>query len=138
MKRQRSKNQQQSFRWGYLVISIPLLAAIGLLGYKIFNQAHQQKMIDDEIATLEATAERLNIENKELAGLNAYFNTTEFKEKEAKDKLNLVKEGEKVVLVKGASVEQEEKQAEKDGRAEVVMERSNVYWWWYYFFGLKE
>lgn len=119
--------------------SIILMIATGLLGYKIVNQAQKQKMIDDEIATLEREVSRLHLENEELAELNSYFNTSEFKEREAKDKLNLVKEGEQLVLVKGATNEKQAKaETDKDEKAKIVMERSNVYWWWHYFFGLKE
>lgn len=124
---------------GYLMASIILMIATGLLGYKIVNQAQKQKMIDDEIATLEREVSRLHLENEELAELNSYFNTSEFKEREAKDKLNLVKEGEQLVLVKGATNEKQAKvESDKDEKAKIVMERSNVYWWWHYFFGLKE
>lgn len=124
---------------GYLMASIILMIATGLLGYKIVNQAQKQKMIDDEIATLEREVSRLHLENEELAELNSYFNTSEFKEREAKDKLNLVKEGEQLVLVKGATNEKQAKaETDKDEKAKIVMERSNVYWWWHYFFGLKE
>lgn len=125
---------------GYLLASVALLITLGLLGFKIMEQAKKQKMIDDEIAALEQEVLKLNTENKELTELNNYFNTTEFKEKEAKDKLNLVKEGEQLVLVKGVTNEKEDGLdfAEEARKAKIIMERSNAYWWWHYFFGLKE
>ena len=132
--------KKNKFYAGYLLASVVLLIALGLLGYKITDQAQRQRLIDDEIAILEQEVSKLHTENKELAELNNYFNTTEFKEREAKDKLNLVKEGEQLVLVKGVANEKSEETdlIEGDGRARVIMERSNAYWWWYYFFGLKE
>ncbi|HHX58591.1 MAG TPA: septum formation initiator family protein [Candidatus Moranbacteria bacterium] len=138
--RKSALRKKNKFYLGYLLASVALLITLGLLGFKIMEQAKKQKMIDDEIAALEQEVLKLNTENKELTELNNYFNTTEFKEKEAKDKLNLVKEGEQLVLVKGVTNEKEDGLdfAEEARKAKIIMERSNAYWWWHYFFGLKE
>jgi cell division protein FtsB len=64
----------------------------------------QKQVIDREIGKLESQMERINKDNEELTSLIQYLNTPEYKEKEAREKLNLAKEGEHVVVLPGGEV----------------------------------
>jgi hypothetical protein len=86
--------------------------------------------LEEEIAKLERN-------NKDLDELVNYLQTDSFKEKEAKEKLNLIKEGEQLVLVKGNNAKKEEIVKEKE-LAEVAIKHSKAYWWWHYFFGAEK
>ena len=69
--------------------------------------------------------------------LISYLQTDDFKEKEAKDKLNLIKEGEKLILVKEHELQTESTGEEKEDSAEIIVHHANYYWWWHYFFSIK-
>lgn len=59
----------------------------------------QKRQIDRQIASLEAQAEKIKRDNDQLSGLIQYFNTPDYQEKQAREKLNLKKEGEFVVVL---------------------------------------
>ena len=120
-------------------------AFLGLTGFMIFlvfrmsHQAQKQNSINDEIAKLQQQASELEGENQDLQEMISYLKTDDFKEKEAKDKLNLIKEGEQMILVKesvfAGKVGLENKEDNKG--PELVVHRENYYYWWHYFFSIK-
>ncbi len=59
----------------------------------------QKRTIDREVAKLQNQTEKIKKDNEQLSSLIQYLNTPEYKEKEAREKLNLVKEGEHVVVL---------------------------------------
>jgi cell division protein FtsB len=74
----------------------------------------QKRVIDREVAKLQDQTEKIKKDNEQLSSLIQYLNTPEYKEKEAREKLNLVKEGEHVVVlpqgdVSGATNSKEDK-----------------------------
>lgn len=112
------------------------VALLFFIGFKYSKEAYKQREVNVEIANLQSEIEKLNQENKNLQGLIEYFQTEEFKEKETKDKLNLVKEGEKLILIKEKEVSAEN--VDENNEVEVIVNRPNYYWWWYYFFGIDK
>jgi len=77
----------------------------------------KNKDIAQEIAQLQAEAERLQSENALLERKISYFRTDAFTELEAKSKLNLRRPQEKVVVVKGRATQEE------DGENGLAIER---------------
>ncbi len=59
----------------------------------------QKRQIDRQISSLETQAEKIKRDNEQLSGLIQYFNTPDYQEKQAREKLNLKKEGEYVVVL---------------------------------------
>jgi cell division protein FtsB len=102
--------------------------------YKLSNVIYQQNATEREIMSLQEEIDRLDKENRNMEDMIAYFKTDEFKEKEAKDKLNLVKDGEQVVFLKEKEVIKEEELEEQ--KPEVTVDKPNYYWWWHYFFSI--
>ncbi|MBX4187183.1 MAG: septum formation initiator family protein [Candidatus Doudnabacteria bacterium] len=58
-----------------------------------------KRIIDREISKLENQMQKINKDNEQLSSLIQYLNTPEYQEKEARDKLNLIKDGEHVVVL---------------------------------------
>jgi hypothetical protein len=113
----------------------------GFIGYNLSGKVQKQKKIDQEIASLEAEIEKFDRRNNGLRRYIDYLKTDDFKEKEIKDKLNLVKEGERLVLVKGdqdANSNSKEETGKKDQQdsSQIIVRRPNHYWWWHFFFSL--
>ena len=123
---------------GYVIMAVALLGVLVYITYSLTSQVYKQNQINKEISALESKISDLNQENQDLNELIGYLQTDEFKEREAKDKLNLIKEGEQLVLIKEkeAQIETNSEEIEKK-QAEVVVRRENYYWWWHYFFSLK-
>ncbi len=110
--------------------------------WRIYQKKYQQNEINQEIQKLQSEIEKLESENKDLGELLSYLETIDFKEKEIKDKLNLIKEGEEVVIIKEQkeSTENQDNQQKKEsfGQTKVIIHHPNYYLWWHLFFGIKE
>ncbi len=100
-KQSKASSQNSAFRsLIYVLVAILLLAVLLYITYRLSNQVYRQNQINTEIMKLQTEITNLNQENQVLDELIGYLQTDEFREKEAKDKLNLIKEGEQLVLVK--------------------------------------
>lgn len=76
----------------WLLVAVILVVSVG------FGRVYLQKrQIDKEIAKLEERADKVAKDNEELSYLVKYFNTPEYQERQAREKLNLKKEGEVVI-----------------------------------------
>ena len=121
----------------YFISVIPLLGILVFIIYKLSDQVYRQKQVDDEVALLENEISKLSSENEDLDELINYLKSNDFKEREAKDKLNLIKEGEELVLVKENEAEIQDDQKEEESNTEIVVNRPNYYYWWHYFFSIE-
>ncbi len=133
-----SNNNQEGFFQSFRVrvFVLTLLFFVAFVGYHFLRIKHKQLKINKEVAELQEKIDEFESRNKNLEQLAQYLQTDYFKEREAKQKLNLVKEGEKVVIVKNSKIKRTlEKTEEKKPKVEI--DRPNYYYWWYYFFGIK-
>ncbi|EKD58497.1 MAG: hypothetical protein ACD_56C00112G0003 [uncultured bacterium] len=115
----------------FFIIGIILAVTIST---SAFQEAYRGRKIQKEVDDLKAQAQKIQNENEALKQRIAYFQTPEFQEKVAKEKLNLQKPDENVVIVK-PSVQQGEEKAED--LQQVVQEELNVpnyMKWWNFLF----
>lgn len=124
----------QSLKIRALFLSLVFL--ISFAGYHFLKTKLKQNEVSQEVQELQVQIDEFEKKNKSLEQLSQYLQTDEFKEREAKEKLNLVKKGEKVVIVKRAEIEKVSN-GEEDSRPNVKINRPNYYYWWYYFFGIE-
>jgi cell division protein FtsB len=110
------------------VATIMLCGMLGLVMFiaaKLFIQKHE---VDSEISKLQSQADKLDQGNKELSDLIQYLNTPEYTERQAREKLNLKKDGEHVVVLPSDEDNQ-------DGATQTNNSDSNPKKWFDYFFG---
>jgi len=108
------------------------LVVLLLAGFVGFGRVYLQKrQIDKEIAKLQEQANRIASDNEELSYLVRYFNTPEYQERQAREKLNLKKDGEMVVGLPDEIVEAPTG-ANASGSA-----KNNTKEWFNYFFSQK-
>jgi cell division protein FtsL len=128
------------FRLILIVIAVGIIVVISL---GVAQETYRREQIQKEIEDLRVQAEKKERENQKLQGLIDYFQTSDFKEKEAKETLSVQKEGENVVLVKEPTftekekLEMEEERAETEAKEAIIKKednRSNLRKWWDYFF----
>ena len=112
------------FIFGLLIIFILVIIAAGREGYRNYK-------INQEIRNLRDKIEVLQKSNEELAEMEKYLQSDEFLEKEARLKLNLIRDGEKLVIIKRS----EEPRLGEVKSEEENEEIPNIQKWWQYFFG---
>lgn len=107
------------------------------MGYVTYKERVRVSSIEAEIDKLKGEAERVKGANIDLKEKIAYFETESFQEREAKDKLNLQKPGEQVVIIKENPYGRSEN-AGPAGTPESQVDRQssipNYVKWWNYFF----
>lgn len=81
-----------------LVIFLLVLILIGIIA-AVGKESYRKYQIDKEVGGIKKEIESLKEKNQVLSNLLDYFNSEESLEKEARLKLNLLKEGEKLVII---------------------------------------
>lgn len=115
-----------------MVIGIIILALIILAVTRETNKKNQVQL---EIDKLREEAKKIEKDNLELTDKLAYFESPDFQEKEAKDKLNLQNPKENVVIIKPSLTKETENiPNNQPDKIEVKIKMSNLQKWWDYFF----
>jgi len=122
----------------FLFVILLLIIWLGIVSIKTSYRKHQ---LDQEISILKAEIDKLGNKDSELSQLIKYFESHELLEKEAKEKLNLKREGESVVMVPEAAISQN-LFTSGESPADVFeqlsageKEKNNLVKWWKFLFG---
>ena len=107
---------------------------IVFLGVNLGKEYYREHQVQKEINSLQEEIEALEKNNYKLSQLAEYYKTDEYKEAEARKRLNMKKEGEKVVIIKPSSVSLEQSEDEDGFDSESL---PNYIKWWNYFFATK-
>lgn len=119
-----------------LFVIIGVIAA-GSISYFAVKENKRNKQIEGEIEILRQEAEKLRQNNQEMKERIVYFETPEFQEKVAKEKLNLQKENENVAIIKPSpsftenAVPPEKEEVPSGGN---TIQKQNYSKWWDYLF----
>lgn len=79
--------------------TIALVLAFGAVAFVTVELYMQKRQVDSEISRLENQSNTLKKGNQQLSELIKYLDTEEYKEREAREKLNLKRPGEQVVVL---------------------------------------
>ncbi len=115
----------------FFIAGIILAATIST---KAFQEAYRSRKIQKEVEDLTAQAQHIQNENKALTEQIAYLQTPEFQEKVAKEKLNLQRPDENVVVVKPSIAQPQATQDAPSQQAGSQQEIPNYLKWWNLFF----
>lgn len=119
------------------IITAFCLAGIIFVFFSVYKEIGKKKAVQEEITKLQEEAEKINRENLNLQEKIAYFESRDYKEREAKDKLNLQNPGENLVVIKPNLAKGEaipDKLATVSRQEETVDQTPNYKKWWDYFF----
>ncbi len=114
----------------FILILILILIGVITAGVK---ESYRKYQISKEGADFQKEIESLKEENELLSNLLNYLNSEKSLEKEARLKLNLLKEGEKLVIIIPDRKTDSENQLLEDAKKD---QASNFEKWWEYLFGV--
>ena len=122
-----------------ILISVGVLGASFFLSIPAFKEMQRSKAIEKEINALKEEAEKISKENNFLREQVQYLESDHYKERLAKDKLNLRNPGEKIVMVQPVSEKDKDIKGVTSDRVGGSDEKednnmSNFKKWWEYFF----
>lgn len=87
------------------------IVLVAWAAYASSRQIERNKRIEEEVASLQAEADKIRRENGTLSEKIGYFSSSSFQEQEAKKKLGLRKADEKVAVIKPQVGTEERKKA---------------------------
>lgn len=113
-----------------------------VFSYPAFKEMKRKDNIQKEILALQEERQELDKNNYFLREKISYFETSDYKERVSKERLNLQKKGERVVSVKFGPSEDEEEEIQdevEDGEKMVLGKKNendlpNYKKWWNHFF----
>jgi len=114
------------------------LAGLIFIGWSIYQELSKKKAIQAEINQLQEEAQKVKRDNILSQEKISYLESTNYQEKEAKDKLNLQNKEEKVVIIKPSITKEatsEEKSSDNGISFPEPDNSPNYVRWWNYFFG---
>jgi len=115
-----------------------LLLAFIWLGLVLVKAVYKKYQLNQEIESLKIEIEKSDKKNQELASLIDYLGSQDALEKEAREKLNLKKEGESVLMVSETNLAKELADSSGQGLAvgaeEKLVSENNLVKWWKFFF----
>lgn len=130
------KKKKKSFlgRFSFQIAACLVLIVIFVLGSALSRELYREYQIKKEIDKLQKEIDETEKNNYELSQLLEYYQTEEYKEAEARQRLNLKGDGEKVVMIEN-----------NEGKAETVENEAgkqkdkspNYVKWWNYFFASR-
>jgi cell division protein FtsB len=114
------------FESKYFVWCLIIILALVLIS--LFRESYRYFQTSKEIKNIENKIENFKKENEELLRIKETFDSEEFLEEEARKKLNMVKEGESVIIITG------DNELELEEPKIYVKTTSSIKLWLKYFF----
>lgn len=135
-----ARTKKRSF-WSIIlspkVIIVIGLILLGLVSFALSKELARKHQVNQEILEVKKEIDGLEKKNEELASLIEYLNTDSYKEIQARQSLNMKKEGETAVAVTSVSSNDQVNASSDKYDLPSEEESSNIKKWWKYFFGKK-
>jgi cell division protein FtsB len=110
-------------RWLWLAVVIYMMYTVGRLAYRNYQLNVEEAQLKSDVSTLQ-------VDIQHLRNQIVYFQSTSYKEKMLREKLNMQKEGEKVVVI----TPEPKLDASTDTKKTIKI--SNPEAWWDYLVGI--
>src|SRR4030042_2854494 len=98
-----------------------------LIGISLGKETYRKRQIQKEIDALQTQINQMSQENSDMENLISYLSSTDFEEKEAREKLNLQKSDEKMIVFRRDTI-QNDAQGETDAPVQVQSEDNSPNW----------
>jgi len=133
-----SENKFKNFLRSRWCIFLLLLAFIWL-GLVLTKTIYKKYQLNQEIESLRTEIDKMDKKEQELTKLIDYLGSQSYLEKEAREKLNLKKEGESVLMVPEADLAKQlpdssDQGPESGDENKSTGQENNLIRWWKFFF----
>jgi cell division protein FtsB len=130
----KNKNKKLIGKFSFRFVGAVMLIVVFVLGSALSKEVYREYMIKKDIDTLKTQIESMKKDNYELSQLIQYYQTDQYKESEARARLNLKGDGEKVVMIDNKKNNVEDVQKTADQQKNDAL---NYQKWWSYFFASR-
>lgn len=128
----------KNFHWSWTkIITISLVLVIIIFVVKITQEIINRRSLNNELANLNQQITNLQGKQQELENLMTYLESSDFIEKEARTRLNLRKDGERVIIIPSSSTNNN-LPASATITTTTIKELTNFQKWWQYIFPNKK
>jgi len=132
-----AENKIKKILYSRWFIFLSLLAFIWL-GLVLTKTVYKKYQLNQEIESLKVEIAKMDKKEQELTKLIDYLGSQDYLEKEAREKLNLKKEGESVLMVSETELAKElsdsSNQESVVSNEEKIARENNLIKWWKFFF----
>ena len=115
------------------------LAVLVLIGISLGKEVYRKRQIQKEIEGLQSQISQMGQQNGDMENLISYLSSTDFQEKQAREKLNLQKSDEKMIVLRKDVVQPDSQPQNTPINPQAPPEDNSPNWqkWWKYFFAAK-
>ena len=110
------------------------IAVLIFLGVSLSKEVARRYEISKRTEKLKAEVSRLEQENTQLSQLIEYFQSESYREREARLKLGLEKEGETLIILPNVDSEETKAEAKESSQSSESQNVKPTQKWWNYFF----
>ena len=112
------------------------LVVLVFIGISLGKEVYRKRQIQKEIEGLQSQINQMGQENSDMENLISYLSSTDFQEKEAREKLNLQKSDEKMIVLQKDVVQPDSQPQNIASNSQTPPEDNSPNWqkWWKYFF----
>ena len=127
---------KKKFSFAIIFFVIGIILA-GIISTRAVQEAYRNRKIEKEVEALKQEAQKVQDENGTIQKKIDYYSTPQFVERVSKDKMNLQKPDENVVVVSQGVASQTQTETQKEVATEDNQQVSNYMKWWNFFFKYK-
>jgi len=116
------------------------LIVLVLIGVSLGKEVYRKRQIQKEIEGLQSQINQMEEDSSSMENLIGYLSSTDFQQKEAREKLNLQKDDEKMIVLRKDVVPNENQPGvNKNDNPQAPPEDKSPNWkkWWKFFFGMR-
>ena len=124
---------KKKFSFAIVLFIVGIILAV-IISISAFKEAYRSRTIEKEVEKMKQEAERIQNDNSALQKQIDYYNTPQFVEKVSKDKMNLQKPDENVVIVNQGMAQKSQIINDQSETAQNDQNESNYIKWWNFFF----
>lgn len=117
-----------------IILFVAGIAVAGIISMRAVQEAYRSRKIEKEVEALKQQAQNVQNENNTIQKQIDYYSTPEFVERVSKDKMNLQKPDENVVVVSQMADVQPQTEENRNEIAQADQDVPNYEKWWNFFF----
>ncbi|MDD5489166.1 MAG: septum formation initiator family protein [Candidatus Moranbacteria bacterium] len=127
-RRKKSEQNRKSVKFFSGLFFLAGLAVLVIIGISLGKETYRKRQIQKEIENLQGDIQKVGQENSDLNNLISYLSSQEFQEKEAREKLNLQKDDEKMIVLRKDVAPQNGQQANENAKSAETTEDNTPNW----------